>query len=175
MSEQVFCMVDERLEYSGLFSMKEVFRILDKYYRQKGWDKKIMYDEEYDTPTGKYIHVKFTPYKKVDDYIRAMNRIWIYVHDLVEVEKEVDGKKVLTNKGRISLMFDGMMMTDYRNNWVVTGKDGKTKWGYFLLQTAMEKWFYRKRLAHWEGVIRHTLIGAKTEVAGYLNLNKYFY
>ena len=118
MAELVFPMIDERIEYQGLFNMKEVFRLLDKYFRQRGYDKKIVFDEEYDTPTGKYVHVKFTPYKKVDDYIRVMMRIWIYGHDIIEVEKELEGKKILTNRGKLTIIFDSQMMTDYRDNWV---------------------------------------------------------
>ncbi|MBN2423282.1 hypothetical protein JXB41_08725 [Candidatus Woesearchaeota archaeon] len=174
MGEIVFPVVDEKIEYSGLFSMKEVFRLIDKYFRLKGWDKKIYFDEEYETPTGKYIHVKMQPYKKVDDYIRAIIRIWIYVHDLVEVEKEVEGEKVKTNQGRLVMIFDSKMMTDYRDNWVV-GPANNYKPMYFLVQTVMEKYIYRKRLAHWEGVIRHILIGVKTEIMSYLNLNKFLY
>ena len=175
MAELVFPVVDERIEYSGLFSMKEVFRLLDKYFRQKGYDKKIVFDEEYMTPTGKYVHEKITPYKKVDDYIRAMMRIWIYAHDVVEVERTVDGNKVTTNQGKLTMIFDSQMMTDYRDNWVVGDKSGNPRAIYFLVQTIMEKYFYRKRLAHWEGVLRHTLIGAKTEIASYLNLCKFLY
>ncbi|MFH0876295.1 MAG: hypothetical protein V1859_10240 [archaeon] len=176
MSELVFPVVDERLEYSGLFSMKEVFRILDKYYRQKSYDKKIIFDEEYNTPTGKYIHVKFTPYKKVDDYIRIQHRIWIYAHDLIEVEKELEGQKIKTNQGKITLIFDCQMMTDYRNNWVVMDRKlGVPNPNYFLIMTLMEKFIYGKRLKHWENVGRHTLFEAKTEIASYLNLNKLIY
>jgi hypothetical protein len=178
MSELVFPVNDERLEYTGLFSMKEVFRLLDKYFRQKGYDKKIIFDEEYNTPTGKYVHVKFTPYKKVDDYIRVQLRIWIYAHDLVEVEKEVDGKKVKTNHGKLIMIFDAQMQTDYRDNWVVTDPkdpDKAPRSIYFLIQVMMEKFIYGKRLKHWESVIRYTLMGAKAEVASYLNLNKFLY
>jgi len=178
MAELVFPVSDERIEYEGLFSMKEVFRLLDKYFRQKGYDKKIVFDEEYQTPSGKYIHVKFTPYKKVDDYIRVQMRIWIYAHDLIEVEREVDGRKIKTNKGRLIMIFDAQMQTDYRDNWVVKDRKDPSHApisNYFLIQTMMEKFIYGKRLKQWEGVTRYTLIGAKTEIVSYLNLNKFLY
>ncbi len=176
MAEKVFPLVDERIEYAGYFSMAEIFRLLDKYYRQKGYDKKIIFDEEYQTPTGKYIHVKTTPYKKVDDYIRVQMRIWIYAHDLKEVEIEVDGKKIKTDHGKLTMIFDCEMQTDFRDAWVVKDpKTGSPRALYFLVQTMMEKFMYKKRMEHWEGVIANTLIGAKTEVASYLNLCKYLY
>ena len=64
MSEFYTAVAGEQLNYEGLFSMKEVFRIIDKYYRTKGFDKKILFDEEYFTDKGKYIHVKTEYYKK---------------------------------------------------------------------------------------------------------------
>ena len=90
MSDMVSVVAGESLEYDGLFSMKEVFRVIDKYFRQRGFDKKIIFDEEYHTPTGKYVHVKMEPYKKWDDYIRMQIRLWVYGKDLLEVEKEVE-------------------------------------------------------------------------------------
>ena len=72
---ELYCPVaGETLNFEGLFSMKEVFRILDKYFRAKGWDKKIIFDEEYNTEKGKYIHVKTEYYKKTDSYVRLSAR-----------------------------------------------------------------------------------------------------
>ena len=77
---------------------------MDKYFRLKGWDKKIIFDEQYDTEKGRYIHVKTEYYKKTDAYVRLQTRQWIYGNELKEVEKEIDGVKIKTNQGKLSIL-----------------------------------------------------------------------
>ena len=101
----------EQLNYEGLFSMKEIFRLMDKYFRLKGWDKKIIFDEQYDTEKGRYIHVK------TDAYVRLQTRQWIYGNELKEVEKEIDGVKIKTNQGKLSMVFDAFIQTEYFGQW----------------------------------------------------------
>jgi hypothetical protein len=169
MTELYTPVVNETLNYEGLFSMREVFRILDKYYRTKAFDKKIIFDEEYMTDKGKYIHVKSEYYKKTDSYVRLQTRLWIYANDLVEVEKEVDGVKIKTNHGKLSIIFDGFLQTDYFS--LVDDK----KPVYFLFRVLYEHYLARPRIAYWEGVIRHVLTEMRAELSGYLNLQKFLY
>jgi hypothetical protein len=162
--------VAEQLNFEGLFSMREVFRIIDKYYRTKAYDKKIVFDEEYHTDKGKYIHVKSEYYKKTDAYVRLQSRLWIYANELVEVEKEVDGVKVKTNHGKLQIIFDGFVQTLY-----ISHNFDDSKPVYFLWRVIYEQYLARPRIAYWEGVVRHITNELKTEIAGYLNLNKFLY
>ena len=168
MAELVSVVVGETLEYEGLFSMREVFRIIDKYFRQRAFDKKIIFDEEYMTPNGKYVHVKMEPYKKWDDYIRMQVRLWIYGKNLVDVEKEVEGTKIKTNHGKLVIVFDSFIQTDYRNRW-----DNPPI--YFLLRSLMEKYIIGGRIKYWEEVSKYIIQELKATLAGYLNTNKYLY
>ena len=161
--------VGETLNYEGLFSMKEVFRIIDKYYRTKAFDKKIIFDEEYHTPKGKYVHVKSEYYKKTDSYIRLQSRLWIYANNLVEVEIEANGQKIKTNKGQLQIIFDAFLQTEYFEIW----DDSKPM--YFLFRVLYEQYLARPRIKYWENVARHITNELKTEVAGYLNLNKFLH
>ncbi|NTV23121.1 MAG: hypothetical protein HGA85_01955 [Nanoarchaeota archaeon] len=158
------------MNFEGLFSMKEVFRVVDKYFRTKGFDKKIIFDEEYNTEKGKYIHVKAEYYKKTDAYVRLQVRLWIYANDLIEVEKEVEGVKVKTNHGKFNIIFDGQLQTGY-----ITDNFNDTKPLYFFWRVIYEQYIARPRIAYWENVIRHVITELKTEVAGYLNINKLMY
>ncbi len=169
MTEFYSPVVAEQMNFEGLFSMREVFRIIDKYFRTKAFDKKIIFDEEYHTEKGKYIHVKTDYYKKTDSYVRLQTRLWIYANDLVEVEKEVDGVKIKTNHGKLSITFDGFVQTDYLNIF----DDEKPM--YFLFKVLYEKYINRGRVAYWEGVVRHVLTELRTELSGYLNVNKFLY
>ena len=169
MTEVYIPVAGEKLEFEGLFSMKEVFRIIDKYFRLKAFDKKITFDEEYQTEKGKYIHIKTEHYKKVDSYVRLQTRLWIYANELVDVEKEVDGVKIKTQKGKLSITFDSSLQTAY------FGLMADKKPMYFLFRVLYEQYLARPRIAYWENVARHVINEVKTEIAGYLNLNKFLY
>jgi hypothetical protein len=161
--------VGEQLNFEGLFSMKEVFRIVDKYFRSKAFDKKIIFDEEYQTEKGKYVHVKSEYYKKTDAYVRLQTRLWIYANDLIEVEKEVDGVKIKTNQGKLNLVFDAYLQTEYYGIFPSDKPVG------FLFKVLYEQYLARPRIAYWEGVLRHVITELRSEIAGYLNLNKFLY
>ncbi len=161
--------VAETLAFEGLFTVKELFRMIDKYFRRKGFDKKIIFDEEYQTEKGKYFHLKTDYYKKVDAYIRLQTRFWIYVNEYKYVEKEVDGQKVKTAHGKLTIIFDGFLQTEYFNLF----PDSKPF--YFLFKVFYEKFLARPRIAYWENVSKHITNEVKTEVSSYLNMNKFLY
>ncbi|MBN1502406.1 hypothetical protein JW930_02585 [Candidatus Woesearchaeota archaeon] len=168
MSELISTVTAETLNFEGLFSMKEIFRIIDKYFRTRAFDKKILFDEEFYTSNGKYIHVKAEYYKKWDNYIRMQIRFWLYVHNLVEVEKEVEGQKIKTNNGKITIIFDGFIQSDFRHRW-----DSKPI--YFLIRTLFEKYFYNGKMEYWENISKYIIYELRSELTSYLNMSKYLY
>lgn len=161
--------VAEQLNYDGLFSMRELFGIIDKYFRTKLFDKKIIFDEEYHSEKGKYIHVKAEYYKKTDSYVRLQMRLWIYGNELVDVEKEVEGSKVRINHGKLNIIFDSFIQTEYFSLW-----PDDTAMG-FLFRVLYEQYMMRSRIAYWEGVCRHIIHELRAEIAGYLNIHKFLY
>ena len=46
---------------------------------------------------------------------------------------------------------------------------------YFLFKRLYEKAFASSRIKHWKHVSEHVIAELKTEIAGYLNLNKFIY
>jgi hypothetical protein len=159
----------ESLNYEGLFTMRELFRIIDKYFRTKGFDKKIIFDEEFTTEKGKYFHLKTEYYKKVDSYIRMQTRLWVYINDYVPVEKEIDGTKIKTAQGKISITFDAFLQTEY------FGLMPDSKPFYFLFKVIYEKLLASQRIQYWDNVSKHVINELKSEIASYLNLNKFLY
>ena len=169
MTEIYSTVVKEELTFEGLFTVKELFRIIDKYFALKRFDKKIVFDEEFDTEKGKYFHIKTHHYKKVDSYIRMMTRFWVYVNEYKYVEKEVKGQKIKTAHGKLTILFDAFLQTDYFELF------DDTKPFYFLFKVFYEKFIARARIAHWDTVSKHIVNEIRTEIASYLNLNKFLY
>ena len=169
MPELYTAVAGETISYEGLFNMSETFRIIDKYYRLKGFDKLIIFDEQYDTEKGRYVHVKAEYYKKTDAYVRISNRLWIYANNLRPVEKVIDGEKISTHHGKLAITFDGFLQTEY------FGLVPDNKPLYFIIRVLYESFLAKPRILYWNRVIRHVVNEIKTEVSGYLNLNRFLY
>ncbi|MDP2750223.1 MAG: hypothetical protein Q8O89_05300, partial [Nanoarchaeota archaeon] len=82
-----------RLTYEGLFDAKDLFAIMDKFFREKGYDKRELRNIEQVKPEGKYVELEVIPWKKTTDYFR--NELWVrtILSELKEVEVEKDGVK----------------------------------------------------------------------------------
>ena len=169
MTEIYSTVIAESLNYEGYFTVRELFRIIDKYYRMKQFDKKIAMDAEFQTSTGKYFHLKTEYYKKVDSYIRLQTRLWIYVNDYKLIEVESEGKKIKTAHGKLNITFDAFLQTEY------FGLFPDSKPFYFLWKVLYEKLFARARISHWDHVSKHVINELKNEISGYLNINKFMY
>jgi len=169
MTEMYSTVVGEKLDYEGFFTMHDLFRIIDKYYRLKGFDKKIVFDEEFQTQKGKYFHLKTQYYKKVDSYVRMQTRMWLYVNDYKLVEKVVKGQKVRTAQGKLHIIFDAFLQTEY------LGLFPDDKPFYFLFKVFYENMLGRNKILYWDRVSKHVINELRTEIAGYLNLNKFLY
>ena len=138
----------ETLEFEGLFTVKDLFKTIDQYFRFKRFDKKIVFDEEFDTEEGKYFHLKTQYYKKVDAYVRLETRL---------------------GQGKASIKFDAFLQTGYIN----TMPDNKPF--YFLFRILYEQYFAKPYIDYWKNVAIHVTNEAKTEISSYLNLNKFLY
>ena len=61
-------LIDKKFGYEGYFNYRDLYRIMDVWFREKFYDKDEKFNEEYQTPSGKHIHIEFVPWKKVTDY-----------------------------------------------------------------------------------------------------------
>src|SRR3989338_5988794 len=107
MAERELIVDHVRLTYEGLFDAKELYNIIDTYFREKGYDKRELRNIEQVKPEGKYVEIEWLPWKKTTHYIR--NEIWIrlVMSDVKEVEVEKEGVKVKLNQGKIQIVIDG--------------------------------------------------------------------
>ena len=56
-----------KIEYEGLFSARELYKLIDNWFFEKGYDKREKKSSESIKPAGKYIEMELEPWKKVTD------------------------------------------------------------------------------------------------------------
>ncbi len=154
------------LNYEGLFNVKDFYMMIDRFFWEKGYDKREINNLEKVEPEGKYIELELQPYKKLSDYAKIIIRIFIRMFDIKEVEIEVDGKKVKVNQGRLEILLDGFLETDYEGRW-------ESKPSFVFIRTVFDKFIFKTYVGKHEGLLESEVNQLKTQMKSFLNLYRY--
>ena len=147
----------EKIEYSGPFNANDLFRMIDNFVFERGFDKRQDKDFEHSTPTGKFIEWQVSPWKKITDYIRYMIKVRVLCYDLLKTNVVANSKKTKVDSGRIIIVIDAFMEYDYDNYW-----DDKpflfflrTIYDYFVYKAYTER--FEQRLVHDVNHLHHNI------------------
>ena len=154
------------LEYDGLFSARELYMLIDKFFKDHMYDKREVSNMEKVEAHGKFIEIEFQPYRKMSDYVKFIIRIKLSMRDVKEVEIEKDGHKLKVNKGKVRFIFDGFLETDYEGRW-----EGKPM--YVFVRTVFNKFVYKVYTARFEEMLTQDVDTLYNEIKAFLNLYRY--
>ena len=166
MSEKKIVVDKLRLTYEGLFSIQDLYKLIDVWFREKGYDKKERIAHERVTPEGKYIEIEIEPWKKYTDYVKSEVKIRMIFSDIREVEVEQEGVKIILNQGKIQMVFDGYLTTDYEHRW-------EQKPLFFFLRTVFDKYIYRIYTEKYEHHVIEDVNQVHSQIKSFLNLYRY--
>ncbi len=156
----------EQVTYEGLFRMKDVYKLIQDWMDDKGYNPIEKRAHEMVTKSGKQIEVEFEPYKKYSDYAKGIIRIHITAHDLKEVEVKRDSGSRKMQKGQIRITFDSWLETDYEGRW-------EAQPVFYVLRTLFEKFVYMPFLSGYIKGVRDDTLHLKEQLKAYLNLERH--
>jgi hypothetical protein len=157
------------INYTGLFSYKELFKLIDRYFRKRGYEKHVLQDQENIYKTGKSIHVRLRPYKEMKGKnARLEVQIWITISDMTELIKKVDNKKVKLNKGKVNIVIDAFVVYNNRGKWECRAE-------YVFIRTLFDKFLIASETKDYEGMVKQEALNLKSELNSFLNLYKFIY
>jgi len=157
---------NEKIMFSGIFSLKDVYKILQSWMLDNGYipvEKRV---HEAVTKTGKSVEVDFEPYKKLTDYAKSVIRVHVSASDMKQVEVERDGKKKTMNQGDLTITIDSWLETDYEGRW-------ETKPVFYVLRTLFEKLVYTPYMSGFIKVVRDDTVQARDQLKSYLNIERF--
>jgi len=166
MAEKKLVIDQLRLNYEGLFDIPEMYKMIDGWFYEKGYDKYEKKNEEQVLPTGKEIIIDLRPWKKITDYAKNEIRIRIFMHHVKEIDIEKEGAKVTMHQGQIQMIFDGYLETDYENKW-------ENKPIYFFLRTLFDKYIYKGYTSKFEDRLVNDVHDIHTRIKSFLNVYRY--
>ena len=166
MAERNLIIENISISYSGLFDVQELYKIIDDWLKEKGYDKVIIKHKEYMTEKGKNIEILMEPYKKVTDYIKNFIKMWIGINNVETVIVKKDKTNVKINKGDVMIVLDGWLETDYENRW-------EQKPIFFFLRTLIDKYINKSEIDQYGVDLIEEINDLHDEIKSFLGLYKY--
>ena len=156
-----------KLDYEGLLEVAELYKLVDRWFKDKGYDKVELKNLEQVTPEGRYIELDLKPYKTMTDYVKYEIRIRMRGYNIKDVDIEREGKKHKMQQGKILMILDAWFVTDHMKRW-----ESNPYW--FFLRTVFDKFVYRGPLARMEAGLLDDVSQLQIKMKSFLNLYRYY-
>jgi len=156
-----------KLDYSGVFDLKELFKLLNRWSKERHFQKKEDKNHEQNLPDGKFIEYEISHWKKISDYTKYTYKIRALFQNINKVEITKDKKKVKIDQGRVLMYFDGFIEHDHEHRW-----DGRPLFIFF--RTLMDKFIYRAYTERFEQRMVHEIHGIYDEIEKFFNTYRYY-
>ncbi|MFH0978093.1 MAG: hypothetical protein V1837_02205 [Candidatus Woesearchaeota archaeon] len=155
-----------RFDYEGLFSIPELYKLIDEWFEDKNYDKREIRNIERVSQDGKFIEIEILPWKKVSDYAKNEIRLRMFMSEIKDMEVEKEGVKVKLNQGKLHIVFDGYLSTDYENRW-------EQKPMFFFLRTIFDKYLYEPFQSGFQAGVRKDVYALRDQIKSFLNLYRF--
>jgi hypothetical protein len=156
----------KQLSYEGLFNIKELYKMIDSWFQEHGYEKNEVKNYENISESEKQVLIEVMPWKKMSDYAKSEVRIYAVFYEMTEVEVEKSGHKTRMNRGRIDFSFDAYLTTDYENKW-------ENQPLFYFMRTIIDKWVYKVYTEKFESEVVKDCIEVEDQIKSFLNLNKF--
>lgn len=156
-----------KLIYNGLFDVNDLFRAIDAWLFERGYEKYTNRADEILTPTGKFIEWESRPWKKISEYNRYFMKIRILMYDVKKVDVVHENKKIKLSQGRSIITFDGFIEFDYEHRW-----DEKPLLLFF--RTLYDKFIYKAYTERFEQQLSFDMHQLYDHIEKFFNTYKYY-
>ena len=158
-----YVIYDEFVTYSGPFELKELYMLIDSYFKEHHYDKAEKKHYEKKTEEERYIELELEPFKTISDYMKLNMNLEIFIRNLKDIEIERKGKKKTLQQADLSIRFRSFILKDYEVVW------GRNPFLFFLRQVA-DKFIYRMHIGGFADELVNDTRVLKTTIKSFLNL-----
>ena len=167
MSEKKVVVDQLKLTYEGIMDVKGLIRMMKNWFYEKGYDMYEHKNFEQDLPGGRVIEIELAPWKKTTTYYENSMRIRINFTNIRDIEVDKDSKKLKLQTGKLQMIFDGYLRSDYDNVW------GESQGWKMMVRTLYDKYILRENFAYYERWLVNDLYDIHGRIQRFLNLYKY--
>lgn len=163
MGEIEHTIVNVGIGYSGLCNLSELYKIIQNWFSEHGYDKKELRNIEQTIENKRYIKIILQPFKKITDY--AEIQIWVIIlgEDLEKITIERKGIKENLDKGKLNIRFHALLHTDYFSLWEKNA-------GMYLIRMLYEKFVFQRYIKRYKKQMHEDFDELQRTIKQYLNL-----
>lgn len=154
------------VEYSGLFNVSELYKMIANWITEKSYLKHDMRNFEQVLETGKHIEYVAEPYKKITDYAKYVINITLTMENVKEVVVEKSGSKVRLNQGDVKVELSGFLELDYEHRW-------EKKPLFYFLRAIFDQFIFKVNTEKFEQGLAEEVNHLHTTTKAFLNLYRH--
>jgi hypothetical protein len=154
------------IQYEGIFSVNELYDTLKNWQNEKGYVQQELQNFESIKDKGKEIYLKLEPYKEATDYIKFMIRVQVNMENVVDVDVKQNEITKRMNKGNVTIIIDGLLVTDYENKW-------EQRPIYVFMRTLYDKFFFKVYTDKYIEILKEDTENMISTLKSFLNLYKF--
>lgn len=115
------------VKHRGFFNFQEVITAIQDFFSENYYDtvQWAQYKFKIPSPAGAEYEIEVKGSRKVTEYVKFHQRVYLRVFDMREVEIVRDGKKVKTNDGRLHVEVKPTVEFDWQGRFKKGGAFGK--------------------------------------------------
>lgn len=165
MAETEMVITGNRITYEGIFSLHGLYQVIDKWLSDKNYDKFDKVHTEVVKSDGKHIDIELEPDRSIDDYTKYTLRIRLFCSHLKDVTVEMDGRKQKLNDGKVVIILDSWVKTDWQNRM-------ESKPVYHIIRSIYNKYVFKGETAQNTKKLKEETLHLQHTIGSYLNLWK---
>ena len=157
----------EKIDYEGPLNTSDLFRHIQNFLFERGFDTRQDKDFEHHTPSGIQIEWQISPWKRITDYTRHMIKIRVIGNDIRKIDAINEGKKAKIDTGKIYIVIDGYIESDYESRW--------EEMPFFMfLRTLYDKFAFRIYTERFDQRLTHDINQLSNSIKQFLNLYRHY-
>lgn len=153
-----------KIAFEGIFSIKELRDLVMDWIFAKAYVPIESKAQQVVKKDAKFFEYKLAPYKKLSDYAKCVVKIVISASNCKDVVVTVAGKKRKMQEGKVLVMVEGLLETDYEAKWEVP-------WLY-AIRVIAEKYIIAPFISHHSSYVASETGQVISQIRGYFNLQK---
>ena len=165
MAEKKQVVDNETIAYDGLFEGTELYKVIDKFFLDKGYDKAELIHDEHVGETGKDVTVIVEGNIKANDYTKKVINLKIFIKGLKDVVLEKNKHKIKLQQGKVTVILNSFMMSDVEGKW-------ESKPMFVFMRALVDRYLYRYYINKIEQEVKDDTLHMKALIKSFLNLHK---
>ncbi|MFT4297783.1 MAG: hypothetical protein ACMXX5_01180 [Candidatus Woesearchaeota archaeon] len=165
-AQRTYLVDKHRFQFEGIFIVQDLYKLIDDYFEEKGYDKCELKNAEIVRDDGvRFIELLFEPWKKITDYARSVIRLRVIMEEIKEIEIEKDKIKTKAHHAKALFTFDVCVDTDYEGRW-------EKKPIYKVIRILFDKYFFKRYTQQYYAEALDDYKMLAYQIKTYLNMHK---